>query len=325
MLGAMEKDGRFGHVSLLAPLGLSLGIFYASAFFPFIGLFAPAPLYYSMVVFGQKTGLYLVLIAVVITFLIGGLGQSAVFLVSCGLVSLALSYAYHNRLSLETTFACATLAPYAVGAAIVFAASTMSGVNITEMLTGWGQEAITSMTDSYKSINADEEVTAWLEDSSALLVDGFVRVFPSLAFISAMLMVAINLLAIRIFSLKTGWDFHFHGHALSRWISPDWFVWIVVAGGFGALLSDGFFQSVSLNFLIIAGAVYVIQGVAVIHFFFLKSNIPVVLVAIGYFLFFSQPILLAGVSALGIADLWVDFRKLRGKAGDDGESETGHD
>jgi membrane protein required for beta-lactamase induction len=67
-----------------------------------------------------------------------------------------------------------------------------------------------------------------------------------------------------------------------------------------------------LNLLLVLVPLYAIQGLAVLRHFFQKARLPRPLQGVGFGLFALQPLLLVAVACLGLTDLWVDFRKIRG-------------
>ena len=286
---------------------LSLCLFYASALVAPLGLLAPAPLYYVLVRRGRGTGLVLMTGAGLALMIASGPGSAILFLGVCGVMALALAESFRRGDSLEKTMGTAVLWPYVSGAVLLFMAASPGGM--AQVLTSFGSQTLAAYIESYHRLGVDADTMRWLEENGAWLVDVFVRVFPALSFVSVVAMAAVNLLVIRTLSLKFGWGVHGGDHEFSSWATPDSFVWTVVAGGFGMALFDGTMQTVSINLLACALTVYAIQGVSMVHWFFTKSNVPIFLRAVGYFIIFSYPLLLALLSFAGLADVWADFRK----------------
>ncbi len=310
MTHVVGQDGRLNPLTFGGPLALSLALYYSAAFLPIVGIFAPAPLYYSVVAHGRVTGAYTIVTAAIATLLLSGVDHALFFLVSCGLTAWILADAYYKKLGFEKTVAAASLIPFSLGSALLFLSTSSDERGMTAPLYDWGHTTIGSIIETYKSMDVDPEVVAWLENGAQDFVEIFIRVFPSITVVSIMFMVMMNIFFLRLVSLRFGWDIHFHNHLLSRWHIPDWFVWSIVVGGFGSAFMGGMGEIVASNLLILGLAVYSIQGIAVIHFFFIRSKIPIFLLAIGYFIIFSQPLLIAGALAIGLVDVWADFRKL---------------
>ncbi len=241
---------------------------------------------------------------------VSGLANALFFLIFCGLVALALSEAYRRAASLEMTITFSALIPFSVGAVLLLLFGSGGETGFFEGLTHWAKAAIDTMLETYKNVGMEQSYIEWVENNSESMINLFMTTFFSMAFISVVFLVVVNYLVINILSDKLGLGIHFEGHYFSKWRTIDTLVWAVIAGGIATYLFDGFAGAVGLNILIISGLAYLFQGIAIIHFYFAKLGIPVILRAIGYFIVFSQMMLIVAVSMIGFADVWADFRKL---------------
>ncbi|MBN2251676.1 MAG: DUF2232 domain-containing protein, partial [Candidatus Altiarchaeota archaeon] len=97
---------------------------------------------------------------------------------------------------------------------------------------------------------------------------------------------------------------------LSRWKIFDKVVWLVVIAGIFIMIPLETLRILGLNILIVLLFIYMLQGLAIMSFFFQRKNVPVFMRALGYFLVFAQQFLLLIVAGVGLIDTWVDFRKL---------------
>jgi len=68
--------------------------------------------------------------------------------------------------------------------------------------------------------------------------------------------------------------------------------------------------------LIVICAVYMFAGLAIVSYFLKKSPFPAGFRYLIYFLIFAQQIVTLLVTAVGLFDLWIDFRKLNKTVGD---------
>jgi len=309
MIRAMGRGDRMNIVSTLAPAVLSLGLFYLSAIAPPLGLLTPAPLYYSLVVYGYKTGAAIIAGAGLFVLLASGPGSCLLFLAMFGVAAFALAESHRRGESLEAAMGRATLAAYIAAGAVFLLSAALAGEGPGAILAAWARDAVDALTKSYSGMELGQKTAEWFNANGNFLVESFVRVFPGLSFISVMLMVAVNMLVIRAVSLRSGWGIHPAGHSLAGWKTPDAMVWGVVAGGFGIVLFEGVAETVFLNLLMVSLAVYMVQGVALAHFMFMRFNIPVPIRALGYFVIFSYPLFIGIVCAFGLMDTWMDFRE----------------
>ncbi|MBB5346422.1 uncharacterized protein YybS (DUF2232 family) [Desulfoprunum benzoelyticum] len=95
------------------------------------------------------------------------------------------------------------------------------------------------------------------------------------------------------------------------WKIPDRLIWLMIVAALAALVPSGRLQIVGINALIIGGILYCLQGLAVFSFFLHRWNLPMLLRSFLYVMVVFQSfgtILLVGT---GLADVWLDLRKIR--------------
>jgi len=289
----------------------SAGLFLSSAFVPILGALAPAPLYFAFALMGMKGGAVIAAFSSVAVFAAAGAGQTFVYLSFCGMMAGALALSRERLFPLEKTLAVMVIPAYLAGSALFMASPAAEGKGAFELGAGWGDSLMVAMIESHKSMNSDPAVTDWLSQNRARIGTALGSVFPSLALISLLLIAAVNIVVTRIISLKTGVVTAIDSHKLSEWKTPDALVWGVVFPGFGVMFADGALGSVSANAFLVTMALFMIQGVAIIHHWFFRNSASVVLRAIGYFVIFSHPLFMLLTSGLGLMEVWVDFRKDR--------------
>jgi uncharacterized protein YybS (DUF2232 family) len=116
-------------------------------------------------------------------------------------------------------------------------------------------------------------------------------------------MVGGNRLALRFFEKRPWPEYKF-------WKLPDKLIWAAIVSALFALIPVPLFQSVGINCLLTVGIIYFYQGIAILIFFCDKWKIP---------FFFRLPLYTLAViqssGALlliiaGIADTWLDLRKI---------------
>lgn len=287
----------------------SAGLFLSSAFIPILGALAPAPLYFAFALMGMKGGVVIAAISSVAVFVTAGAGQAFVYFSFCGMMAGALALSRERLFSLEKTLAAMVVPAYLAGAALFMASPAAEGKGAFELGAGWGDSLIASMIEAHKGMNSDPAVTDWLSENRTRIGTALGSVFPSLAFISIALMASVNIVVTRIISLKTGVVAAIDSHKLSGWKTPDLLVWGVVFPGFGVMFADGALGSVSANVFLVTMALFMMQGVAIIHHWFIRNSASVFLRAIGYFVIFSHPLFMLLTSGLGLMEVWVDLRK----------------
>jgi uncharacterized protein YybS (DUF2232 family) len=87
----------------------------------------------------------------------------------------------------------------------------------------------------------------------------------------------------------------------------------LIASGLGSFIPIPGLQIVGLNVLFLVSLVYLLQGLAVMVFFLNRASVPPILRSLAYILLVIQPLILLGVAAFGLFDLWTDFRRTGNK------------
>jgi uncharacterized protein YybS (DUF2232 family) len=63
----------------------------------------------------------------------------------------------------------------------------------------------------------------------------------------------------------------------------------------------------------LVGFVYLLQGLGIMTFYLNRTSMPSIFRSLAYLFLLIQPLLLLGVAAFGLFDLWFDFRRTGNK------------
>ncbi len=134
----------------------------------------------------------------------------------------------------------------------------------------------------------------------------FPKIFPGVLITSTICLVWINTMLGNWLIIRqgiTGWQ------RFNDWRLPEILIWPVIFAGISIYLFDGGLYVLGLNILIVLGALYFIQGLAVLLTLFKKWAVPK---PIKFFIVLFLIIQAYGfivLAVLGIADIWANFRK----------------
>jgi hypothetical protein len=120
-------------------------------------------------------------------------------------------------------------------------------------------------------------------------------------------MVAGNFLLLKNFG-KAPWPEY------KLWKLPEKLIWAEIFAAVLALIPMDPFRSVGVNLLILVSLVFVFQGLSILIFFFNKWNMPVFFRWFIYILAVIQSSGTIVLLAVGIADIWLDLRRLNKEA-----------
>jgi hypothetical protein len=288
----------------IAPLWLRVVPFFLSAFFflsALFSVFAPLPLLVLRFRSGRLwCALAVVTNAAIVGFTAGrtSLAFYATFVAALALVMGELVAA---RRSLERVALLTLLAMGLTGALIV---SWHSHLHHANPLLELRQELSTtvdylqtavSQGGSVSPADAEEwKSNLMLEFPSAIAVFALILVWANLT-----VLLRVNPAGVRE---KMGLDASF----LRNWKLPEWLVWPTILTGFFLIVNIGQVSVVSLNVFRFLMAIYAIQGLCILSFFFDVWNVRGIFRALSFLaaVFLMMPLLLS----LGFFDLWFDFR-----------------
>jgi hypothetical protein len=146
-----------------------------------------------------------------------------------------------------------------------------------------------------------EALAQSLADIGRLLINLGVGIIT----VGTLILVWLNLLASRL-----GMPRGLPKPTLIHWRSPEQLVWPFIAGVAATLVLNGWWQWAGANVALILAAVYLLQGLAVIGYYFDKKQVPRFNRVAAYSAILILEFLIPLVAALGLFDLWLNFRRL---------------
>jgi uncharacterized protein YybS (DUF2232 family) len=274
----------------------------------FSGLLAPFPVAFVRVRHNFWTAAITVLGGTTAITAVFGLTAGAFYLVQCGLISLLMPELLLRGYGGARSIAWTTAANVCLLAIAVAFFSISSGQDINKLVVTEIQNSVAQAASIYEKSGVKGDDLSVLKQTMATAAELVIRMYPALVTITLIAMAGCNLALLRRFftvggSLKIG-EFKTYGN-------PDILVWILIAAGFSMLATNRIITTPALNILIIVTLLYFLQGLAVLSTVIARQSIAGVLRVGLYIVLVLQPYLAALVAAIGIFDLWGDFRTPR--------------
>lgn len=146
-------------------------------------------------------------------------------------------------------------------------------------------------------------------DQTLQIMRGYIpTILPALIISGAIYTATINLVAANwLLNKKQGYSYW---PPFSQWKLPDTLVWYGIGGGLFYLLLPEPAKTAGLNVLHIGGAIYFLEGLALLVFLLKKWNLPRLLKIIIFIVTVSQFYGFFLLAIAGLADTWADFRKI---------------
>jgi uncharacterized protein YybS (DUF2232 family) len=132
------------------------------------------------------------------------------------------------------------------------------------------------------------------------------RIYPALVLTGLGAIAGLNLLALRRMAVRLNRPLAVGD--LRKFRNPDHLIWFVIVAGFALLLNNSAVTTAALNVLVVALSLYFLQGLAIILYLFDRFAVHRFVQVTFYILMALQPYLAVAVAALGIFDLWGNFR-----------------
>ena len=263
--------------------------------------------------FGIKYGVYwavgVLSAATVVVFVFAGEEMALIYAVFALMAGLLFGLLGRRRSIESLVMAVAAAAFAATGALLLYFFGSWSAMvkNFRGSLT----HQLTAALRIHEKMGFPQDSLDLLKQRAPQIVDTMLQLLPGLLFVVLALIVLINILFLcrRFPERRAQW---LSVEDLKEWKGPEPLVWGLIICGF-ALFIPGleFARLFAVNILLVIGACYFAQGLAVIAYFFHKNNVPRFLRGVTYILILFQQIFTLVTVGLGLFDLWGDFRRLR--------------
>lgn len=320
MIGRIEGIGPV--LNIFLAVAISSVTFMAAALTPIVGpfvqLIVPLPVFYYSHRLGRLKGIAVFFLSVALVSAICnlyGFEVNFVMFAALGLFGFVLSETVKKNLSIERTVFHAILTVVIMAILFLVYLLKTTDINILTLTEAYIQKGVEESISVYAQLGMSAEQLNNLRDKAPHVVMIIIGLLPALMVVTGGSFVLVNIFLARELCKRTGLTFPDFGD-LTRWKIPDQLIWFVIAAGISILLPWDHVRLIGLNFSILFMYVYLLQGLAISGYFFQKKRVHYAVRVVIYFLIFIQNFLLLVVVAIGVADVWMDFRKLNPKIAD---------
>jgi len=275
----------------------------------FSGLLAPFPAAYFRFRHGRGSGVIIVLGAAAAMTALFGISAGAFYLVQCGLIALMLPELLLKGFNAARSIVWTTAASVVLLVAAVLFFSVTSGQDVHQMAVAEIQKSVAQAVSIYEKSGVKGDELAVLKQTMSTAAELVIRMYPALITITLIGMVGCNLALLRRFSSSLGITLNVD--EFRNYKNPEILVWGLIGSGFALLADNSMITTPALNVLAIIVVMYFLQGLAVLSAVIARQSVAGVLRTALYVMLVLQPYLAALVAAVGIFDLWGDFRTPR--------------
>jgi uncharacterized protein YybS (DUF2232 family) len=271
--------------------------------------FVPQPVLLFGLKYGAGLGVAVLIAAMISLFVFAG--QALGFVYSVFAVMVGLLFWLLGRLrvvELLVTGVAAAMLATAAGVLLYFYGSWGA---MTQDLRGSLIDNLAVALRVHEKMGFPQESLNLFREKIPEVVEQMLQFLPGLLFVSLCMVVLLNILFLwrRFPDRRAQW---LSVGTFREWKCPEQLVWALIACGFAFFApASEVVTIVAVNVLLVTGVCYFIQGLAIVAFFFHKNNVPRFLRSATYILIIFQQIFTLLVAALGLFDLWGDFRRLK--------------
>ncbi|NVM21483.1 MAG: YybS family protein [Desulfobacterales bacterium] len=315
------------HKELVMAIAITSLIAMAALYLPglglLVGVFIPIPVLFYRSKLGRSRG---AMILIATTLIIASTMHwrsvpFTVFFFEMGLVGFILSEIFEMNLSVEKTVAATTGVIVATWGLMWALYELLSANSLWGLMSNYLTKNFELALAMYREMEVSEEKINILAQSMEGILYVVLRTMPAIVIASTLFVVWSNILLARPL-LRSKQLFCPDFGALNEWKAPEQLVWLVIGSGVLLLVPRGGPRLLGLNVLIIMTTIYFFQGIAIVSFYFEKKRVPRMLRGILYCLIAIQQLLLLLVAAVGLFDMWADFRRIKKRSGELNESNT---
>jgi len=238
--------------------------------------------------------------------LAGGLGVPTAlgFALPLGAPTVVLAFALGRFWSLERTVVSGVL----VWSLAIAGVSLLAFGGNVETLIATVREQLQHSFDlalaTTGSFGAPDTTVAAVAAERDVVIEALLELMPGLIVLAGGVLVLANLMVVR------GWTGIARNVNLRLWRTPDALIWALIIAGFGVFLPLEPVALVARNVFVVLLGCYFCQGLAIVSYYLDRFRLPRGIQVAGYVLIAVQHVVAALVLALGVFDLWGNFRRL---------------
>ena len=272
-------------------------------------LLVPFPAIYSRFRIGRGAEAVVVTLA---TFLVSALfnTQTAMFyLVQFGLISLLMPELLARGVGAARTIAWTTAISLLVYLLVLAGFYFGGEQNVHQLIVSLIKESFDKAVAYYETRGFKGDDLVAVKQTLGAAADLFARTYPSFVTVFVIAIAGFNALLAGRYCRQ--FESAPEIGAFKEFKNPENLIWVLIMAGFSMLSGNPMITTPALNLLVILVLLYFIQGMSVVLTLIERNSLARTLKVAFYLMLVFQPYIAAPVAAIGIFDLWGDFRTPR--------------
>lgn len=291
----------------------TLALFLAYVALPLVGivagLFAPLPAAFYTLKSGPRSGVAIVLVSVAVLALTSDLMTAGFYLLQSAVISLSLPLFLLRGVGGARAIVSTVAINLLLVAIAAAAYGAVRGVDLHALVQKGIEASINQTAGLYEKGGFKGEELQSLQQGMRQAGVLIGRIYPAMIIVGLGCIAGVTLVFLRRLAQRLSCPLAVEEFRQFR--NPDQLVWVLIVAGFAMLVPNAVVTGAALNVLIVTLTLYFMQGMAVIVHFFKRFATPPFVRVLFYLFLGLQPYLAIAVTALGLFDLWGNFRTPR--------------
>ncbi len=293
----------------------TVGLYAAGFIIPVIGqilaLLTPVPLILLSLRRGRVEGLIALGTSAALIAILGGWQAAAILLCTFGLMAVVIAEGMRKQMKPEQISLLGGLFPIAVIGILAAFYFVRAGKSPIAAIEEYLRTSIAEAAAVYTKMGLKDMATMVTAVTDSF-VHYLVRLIPAITIATSVIQAATCYGISRAVILKKEVSSPLAGQtALALWHAPDSWVWGLIVALAILVIPNELSRLIGWNLAILFAVVYLAQGTAIVEYYLKKVRIRPFMRGLILALVLAMPSIVFAI-ALGIVDIWADFRKVRG-------------
>ena len=296
-IGAAVSTLLFAACFMIPPAGI------------FLCLLVPFPAFVLRFSHGRGMGTAVTFGASGLVALLFGNNAAFLYLAQFGVISMLIPEFLAKGLGAARSIAWAMAVNLLICSLAAASFVLISGLNIHQQAAAMINASFAKALSIYEGTGFKGEDLVMIKQSMALTAEVLTRTYPAVITVLLTAVGGFNVLLVKRFAARLTYAPEIG--EFKSFKNPEHLVWLLIVSGFSQLLDNPLITTPALNLLILLGVLYLLQGMAVVLTVIERSSFAMTLRIMLYVMIVFQPYIVVPLTAIGIFDLWGDFRTPR--------------
>lgn len=294
IFGVVGSFIMFAAYLLVPPIGI------------FSGLLAPLPAGYTRLAYGRSTALIITLGTTAAISASFGIMAGVMYVIMCAVTSLYLPEQLAKGINASRALFRTTAANLTLLTAIAVAYCAATGQNLHQMVLKEIASSMAMASSIYEHSGIKGEDLEALNQAMRMMSSLFAQLYPALITITLAIMAGCNLVFLKRMATRAGLTIN--SGDFKSFKTPELLVWPLIIAGFAMLAPSPLVTTPALNILLLLTTLYFMQGLAVTGTIIARQAFAGILRIGLYIMLALQPYMALFIAAIGLFDLWGNFR-----------------